>query len=133
MTSLNPLHTIEKQINEILMIHSSISSEEATKRTRELLKNVGLENISERVKSYPHELSGGQRQRVAIARALAPGTSFLLLDEPFCSLDLNVRLKLRSELPNILRSFNASGLMVTRDPEEAMAICDKVAVMNSNI
>ncbi len=81
-------------------------------------------------KRYPHELSGGQKQRLALARALAPGTSFLLLDEPFCSLDLNVRLRLRSELPTILKSFNASGLMVTHDPEEAMAICDKVAVMN---
>ena len=75
-------------------------------------------------------LSGGQKQRLAIARALAPGTSFILLDEPFCSLDMHVKLKLRSELPNILRSCNASGLMVTHDPEEAMSICNKVAVMN---
>ncbi len=93
-----------------------------------LLKVLGIENLKNR---FPHELSGGQKQRLALARALAPGTSFLLLDEPFCSLDLNVRLKLRSELPNILRSCNASGLMVTHDPEEAMAICDKVAVMNN--
>ena len=92
-----------------------------------LLKVLGIDFLRDR---YPHELSGGQKQRLAIARALAPGTSFLLLDEPFCSLDLNVRLRLRSELPNILKSFGASGLMVTHDPEEAMAICDKVAVMN---
>jgi len=92
-----------------------------------LLKVLGIDFLRER---YPHELSGGQKQRLAIARALAPGTSFLLLDEPFCSLDLNVRLRLRSELPNILKSFGASGLLVTHDPEEAMAICDKVAVMN---
>ena len=96
-------------------------------RVNYLLKVLGIEILRD---SYPHELSGGQKQRLAIARALAPGTSFLLLDEPFCSLDLNVRLRLRSELPNILKSFNASGLMVTHDPEEAMAICDKVAVMN---
>jgi len=92
-----------------------------------LLDVLGINNLKKR---YPHELSGGQKQRLAIARALAPGTSFLLLDEPFCSLDLNVKLRLRSELPAILRNFNASGLMVTHDPEEAMAICDKVAVMN---
>ena len=55
---------------------------------------------------------------------------FILLDEPFCSLDMHVKLKLRSELPNLLKGFNASGLMVTHDPEEAMSICDKVAVMN---
>ena len=92
-----------------------------------LLNVLGINSLKKR---YPHELSGGQKQRLAIARALAPGTSFLLLDEPFCSLDLNVKLRLRSELPTILRNFNASGLMVTHDPEEAMAICDKVAVMN---
>ena len=92
-----------------------------------LLKVLGIDFLKDR---YPHELSGGQKQRLAIARALAPGTSFLLLDEPFCSLDLNVRLRLRSELPNILKSFGASGLMVTHDPEEAMAICDNDAVLN---
>ena len=92
-----------------------------------LLNVVGLDSLIGR---YPHELSGGQKQRLAIARALAPGTNFILLDEPFCSLDMHVKLKLRSELPNILRACNASGLMVTHDPQEAMSICDKVAVMN---
>ena len=92
-----------------------------------LISVVGLNRLVQR---YPHELSGGQKQRLAIARALAPGTNFLLLDEPFCSLDMHVKLKLRSELPSILKSFNASGLLVTHDPEEAMSICDKVAVMN---
>ncbi len=101
-----------------------------TDRITYLLKVLGIEILRDR---YPHELSGGQKQRLAIARALAPGTSFLLLDEPFCSLDLNVKLRLRSELPNILKSFSASGLMVTHDPEEAMAICDKVAVMNDGV
>ena len=92
-----------------------------------LINIVGLDKLIDR---YPHELSGGQKQRLAIARALAPGTNFILLDEPFCSLDMHVKLKLRSELPNILRNCNASGLMVTHDPEEAMSICDKVAVMS---
>ncbi len=92
-----------------------------------LINIVGLDKFINR---YPHELSGGQKQRLAIARALAPGTNFILFDEPFCSLDIHVKLKLRSELPNILRNCNASGLMVTHDPEEAMSICNKVAVMN---
>ncbi len=92
-----------------------------------LLKIVGLDKFINR---YPHELSGGQKQRLAIARALAPGSNFILLDEPFCSLDMHVKLKLRGELPNILRSCNSSGLMVTHDPGEAMSICNKVAVMN---
>ena len=96
-------------------------------RVNFLINIVGLDKFINR---YPHELSGGQKQRLAIARALAPGTNFLLLDEPFCSLDIHVKLKLRSELPNILRNCNASGLMVTHDPEEAMSICNKVAVMN---
>ena len=96
-------------------------------RVNFLINIVGLDKFINR---YPHELSGGQKQRLAIARALAPGTNFILLDEPFCSLDIHVKLKLRSELPNILKSCNASGLMVTHDPEEAMSICDKVAVMN---
>ena len=92
-----------------------------------LINIVGLDRFIDR---YPHELSGGQKQRLAIARALAPGNNFILLDEPFCSLDMHVKLKLRSERPNILKSCNASGLMVTHDPEEAMSICNKVAVMN---
>ena len=96
-------------------------------RVNFLINIVGLDKF---VNRYPHELSGGQKQRLAIIRALAPGNNFILLDEPFCSLDMHVKLKLRSELPNILRNCNASGLMVTHDPEEAMSICQKVAVMN---
>ena len=78
---------------------------------------------------YPHELSGGQSQRVALARALAPGTSLVLLDEPFCSLDVEVRSRLRSELSSVLKSCSASAILVTHDPHEALAICDRVAVM----
>ncbi len=92
-----------------------------------LINIVGLDKF---INKYPHELSGGQKQRLAIARALVPETNFILLDEPFCSLDMHVKLKLRSELPNILRNCNASGIMVTHDPEEAMSICDRVAVIN---
>jgi len=71
MTSLNPLHTVEKQINEIIMLHSAINYFDATKKTIELLKQVGLYDITKRIKSYPHELSGGQRQRVMIAMSIA--------------------------------------------------------------
>ena len=104
-----------------------LKNKKESSRVNYLLNVVGLNSL---VGRYPHELSGGQKQRLAIARALAPGTNFILLDEPFCSLDMHVKLKLRSELPNILKGCNASGLMVTHDPEEAMSICDKVAVMN---
>ena len=91
-----------------------------------LLELLGLAELRRR---YPHELSGGQRQRLALARALAPGPSVVLLDEPFSNLDVEVRLHLRSELPAVLTRCGASGLIVTHDPEEAMAICDRVAVL----
>ena len=88
-----------------------------------------LLDISEFKGRFPHELSGGQSQRVALARALAPGTSLVLLDEPFCALDVEVRARLRSELSSVLRSCSASALLVTHDPHEALAICDRVVVM----
>jgi len=93
-----------------------------------LLELLGLKGLEQR---YPHELSGGQRQRLALARALAPGCSLVLLDEPFSNLDVEVRLRLRSELPSVLARCGASGLIVTHDPEEALKICDRVAVLES--
>jgi len=90
---------------------------------------LNLLDISELKNRYPHELSGGQSQRVALARALAPGTSLVLLDEPFCSLDVEVRSRLRSELASVLKSCSASAILVTHDPHEALAICDRVAVL----
>jgi len=95
-------------------------------RARWLLELLGLGDLERR---YPHELSGGQRQRLAVARALAPGPAVVLLDEPFSNLDVEVRLRLRSELPSVLQQCGTSGLLVTHDPEEALAICDRVAVL----
>jgi iron(III) transport system ATP-binding protein len=80
---------------------------------------------------YPHELSGGQQQRVALARALAPRPPLVLLDEPFSNLDVQVRLYLRQEVRGILKSIGASGIFVTHDQEEALAIADQVAVMQT--
>ncbi len=98
----------------------------AIERANWLLSLLGIYHLKNR---YPHELSGGQSQRVAFARALAPGTSLVLLDEPFCSLDVEVRARLRSELSSVLKSCSASAILVTHDPNEALAICDRVAVM----
>lgn len=95
-----------------------------------LLELMGLGGLERR---FPHELSGGQRQRLALARALAPGTSLVLMDEPFSNLDVEVRLRLRSELPEVLNRCGASGLLITHDAEEAMAICDRVAVMRAGL
>ncbi|TVQ07769.1 MAG: ABC transporter ATP-binding protein [Leptolyngbya sp. DLM2.Bin27] len=88
---------------------------------------VGLEGLKHR---FPHELSGGQQQRVALARALAPRPAIILLDEPFSNLDVQVRLYLRQEVRDILRQVGASGVFVTHDQEEALALADRVAVMN---
>jgi iron(III) transport system ATP-binding protein len=99
-------------------------------RVRWLLELLGLEGLERR---YPHQLSGGQRQRLALARALAPQPEVVLLDEPFSNLDVEVRLRLRSELPRVLESVGASGLIVTHDPEEALAICDRVAVLSDGV
>ncbi len=92
-----------------------------------------LLGISELASRFPHELSGGQKQRVALARALAPSPSIVLLDEPFNSLDLQVRLRLRSELSSVLKSCSATGIFVTHDSSEALAICDQVAVMRNGV
>ena len=97
-----------------------------TSRVRWLLELFGLDGLERR---YPHELSGGQRQRLALARALAPAPALLLLDEPFSNLDAEVRLRLRGELPVILERCGAAALMVTHDPEEALAIAHRVAVL----
>ena len=91
-----------------------------------LLELLGLQGLELR---YPHQLSGGQKQRLALARALAPAPKLVLLDEPFSNLDVEVRLRLRSELSSVLQVCGATGLIVTHDPGEALAICDRVAVM----
>ncbi len=95
-------------------------------RANWLLSLLGLSELSNH---YPHELSGGQRQRLALARALAPGNSLVIMDEPFSNLDVDVRNRLRSELQEVLSTCSASGLLVTHDPQEALAICDRVAIM----
>ena len=95
-----------------------------------LLELLGLKGLELR---YPHQLSGGQKQRLALARALAPAPKLVLLDEPFSNLDVEVRLRLRSELSSVLQVCGATGLIVTHDPGEALAICDRVAVMRDGV
>lgn len=95
--------------------------------TSNTLDLVGLGELGDR---YPHELSGGQRQRVALARAIAPQPSLILLDEPLSNLDIQVRLYLRQEIRNILKSTGISAVFVTHDQEEAMSVCDRIAVMH---
>lgn len=96
------------------------------KRTAEVIALVGLQGLENR---YPHQLSGGQQQRVALARAIAPQPALVLLDEPLSNLDVQVRLRLRQEVRDILKNTGTSGVFVTHDQEEALAISDWVAVM----
>jgi len=129
MTSLNPLHTIEKQINEILMIHSSISYTDASNKTKELLKNVGLEKITERIKSYPHELSGGQRQRVMIAMSIANNPDLLIADEPTTALDVTVQLQILELIKKLQEKMNMSILFISHDLSVVKKIADYVCIM----
>jgi iron(III) transport system ATP-binding protein len=92
-----------------------------------MLRLVGLEHLSER---YPHELSGGERQRIALARALAPNPVLLLLDEPFSSLDADMRVEVREQVRGILKAARATAVFVTHDQEEALYMGDRIAVFN---
>ncbi|HEY9878982.1 MAG TPA: ABC transporter ATP-binding protein [Leptolyngbyaceae cyanobacterium] len=127
--ALFPHLTVEKNIAfglRPLSRKQDFSTKQIRERTAEAIALVGLQGFEKR---YPHELSGGQQQRVALARALAPRPSLILLDEPFSNLDVQVRLYLRQEVRDILKQVGASGVFVTHDQEEALAIADQVAVM----
>ena len=129
MTSLNPLHTIEKQINEILMIHSSISYLNAKIKTEQLLNQVGLASISKRIKSYPHELSGGQRQRVMIAMSIANNPDLLIADEPTTALDVTVQSQILDLIKNLQKKMNMSILFISHDLAVVKKIADYVCIM----
>src|ERR1044071_5863730 len=131
MTSLNPLHTIEAQIGEILSLHSGISGQTARARTFELLTQVGIPDPETRLKSYPHQLSGGQRQRVMIAMALANEPDLLIADEPTTALDVTVQAQILALLAEIRSRLGMSMLFITHDLGIVRRIADVVCVMNS--
>ena len=133
MTSLNPLHTIEKQINEILIIHNKISKNEASKKTFELLKQVGLEKIANRPKAYPHELSGGQRQRVMIAMSIANKPDLLIADEPTTALDVTVQTQILDLMQKIQKEMNMSILFISHDLSLVKKIADYVCIMKDGV
>ena len=129
MTSLNPLHTIERQIGEILMLHSPISGAEARKRTLELLGQVGIPDPEQRLKSFPHQLSGGQRQRVMIAMALANEPDLLIADEPTTALDVTVQAQILNLLKEMQRRLGMAVLFITHDLGIVHKIADRVCIM----
>jgi microcin C transport system ATP-binding protein len=130
MTSLNPLHTIDRQISEILHLHRPISNSAARARVLELLTQVGIPEPETRLGSYPHQLSGGQRQRVMIAMALANEPDLLIADEPTTALDVTVQAQILALLAEIRQRLGMSLLFITHDLGIVRRIADRVCVMN---
>ncbi len=129
MTSLNPLHSVEKQINEVLALHKGLTGKAATERTLELLALVGIPEPRKRLKALPHELSGGQRQRVMIAMALANEPELLIADEPTTALDVTVQLKILELLKELQGRLGMALLLISHDLNVVRQIAHRVCVM----
>ena len=129
MTSLNPLHTIEKQIGEILLLHGGLVGAKARARTIELLTQVGIPDPEGRLQSFPHQLSGGQRQRVMIAMALANEPDLLIADEPTTALDVTVQAQILKLLKDLQSRLGMAILFITHDLGIVRKVADRVCVM----
>ncbi|MDA0789305.1 MAG: ABC transporter ATP-binding protein [Proteobacteria bacterium] len=129
MTSLNPLHHIEKQIGEVLYVHRGMGVAEARARSLELLEMVGLQHAEQRLRAYPHELSGGQRQRVMIAMALANEPDLLIADEPTTALDVTIQAQILRLLDELKARLNMALLLITHDLGVVRKMADRVCVM----
>jgi microcin C transport system ATP-binding protein len=129
MTSLNPLHTIERQIGEVLGLHRGLTGKAARRRILELLDLVGLRDAERRMGAYPHELSGGQRQRVMIAMALACEPDLLVADEPTTALDVTVQAQILALLADLQKRLGMAMLFITHDLGIVERIADRVCVM----
>ena len=129
MTSLNPLHTLEKQLAESLALHQGLTGDPAQARIVELLQKVGIDNAERRLKDYPHQLSGGQRQRVMIAMALANGPELLIADEPTTALDVTIQAQILDLLADLKEREGLSLLFISHDLGIVRRIADRVCVM----
>ncbi|HHZ08769.1 MAG TPA: ABC transporter ATP-binding protein [Rhizobiales bacterium] len=129
MTSLNPLHTIRRQIGEVLKLHQGMGDRQAEARTLELLEEVGIREPRKRLEAYPHQLSGGQRQRVMIAMALANEPELLIADEPTTALDVTVQAQILELLDRLKDRKGMSMLFITHDLGIVRKIADRVCVM----
>jgi microcin C transport system ATP-binding protein len=130
MTSLNPLHTISKQLGESLALHQGLQGEAAEARILELLEKVGIRDAETRLNAYPHQLSGGQRQRVMIAMALANRPSVLIADEPTTALDVTIQAQILDLLKDLQRQEGMGMLFITHDLGIVRRIADRVCVMS---
>jgi len=131
MTSLNPLHRVERQIGEVLRLHRGLTPAEARARTLELLEWVGLDDAERRLASFPHELSGGQRQRVMIAMALANEPDLLIADEPTTALDVTIQAQILQLLRDLKARLGMALLLITHDLAIVRKMADRVCVMNA--
>ncbi|HIG56768.1 MAG TPA: ABC transporter ATP-binding protein [Candidatus Latescibacteria bacterium] len=129
MTSLNPLHSIEKQLCETLILHRGLKKAQARNRAIELLQLVGLPNVEERLDAWPHQLSGGQRQRVMIAMALANEPDLLIADEPTTALDVTIQAQILTLLKDLQARFGMAILLITHDLGIVRHMADRVYVM----
>jgi len=133
LSSLNPLHSIDKQIAEVLLLHKNITPNQAHARVVELLTLVGLESATERLTALPHEFSGGQQQRVMIAMALANDPELLIADEPTTALDVTVQAQVLKLMGDIQKRLSMSMLFITHDLGVVRSIADRVCVMNDGL
>ncbi|MGJ8558005.1 MAG: ATP-binding cassette domain-containing protein, partial [Sulfitobacter geojensis] len=129
MTSLNPLHTIEKQLGESLALHQGLAGAAARTRILELLEQVGINDAESRLGAYPHQLSGGQRQRVMIAMALANKPDVLIADEPTTALDVTIQAQILDLLKDLKDRMGMGLLFITHDLGIVRRIADRVCVM----
>jgi microcin C transport system ATP-binding protein len=130
MTSLNPLHTIEKQVGEVMKLHHGLDDATARARVIQLLGKVGLDNPERRLHAYPHQLSGGQRQRVMIAMALANEPDLLIADEPTTALDVTIQAQILELLKTLQSELGMAMLLITHDLGVVRRMADRVYVMS---
>lgn len=129
MTSLNPVYTIGKQIDEAIMLHRKMSAREARALTHEVLKKVGIPRAEDLAKEYPYQLSGGMRQRVMIAMALVCQPKLLIADEPTTALDVTIQAQILNLLRQLRQETGTSIIMITHDLGVVAEMCERVVVM----
>jgi peptide/nickel transport system ATP-binding protein len=129
MTSLNPVHTIGKQLVEAIQLHRDVSKKQAKARALELLKAVGIPRAERRIDDYPHQFSGGMRQRVMIAMALVNDPDLLIADEPTTALDVTTQAQILELMNRLQREFGSAIIMITHDLGVIAEIADDVVVM----
>ena len=133
MTSLNPLHTIKKQISESITIYQKLPKKEITENIEYLLEIVGLKEIIKRINSYPHELSGGQRQRIMIAMSISNNPSLLIADEPTTALDVTIQRQILELLKSLQNKMGMSILLITHDLSIVKKFADNICVMKNGL